>query len=290
MMSTGTFMKTIGTVIVIISVFSLLTNKEDSSTKLKIQQQEQDKPLKIQRCLRTLPIGVPKSGGNGMVQICRSAYITNYDLEAKIPVWVAYTLTPEHALGCLARGEFFTEDLSIQEMNRSTRDDYKNSGFDMGHMANAADMAWDSHILKESFYLSNMSPQWPKFNRGVWKTLECAVRASVYYKAHSHSIYVGSIYDNSSKRIGKNEVVVPNAIFKIIVDLIRDEYLAFVIPNREEDLNSDFNVYQTSLTDIENMAGLKLPDKLLKMQEMKSTLPDSKLVEEFHQVKKTHCM
>lgn len=290
MMSIEVFMKTIAAVLICISVLTFLDKKGSTSPVLgKIQEQE--KPLKIQRCLKALPIGVPKSKNDeGTVKICRSAYMVEYDLNAKIPEWVAYTLTPEHSLGCIARGDYFVEDFSIQQMNRSTKEDYRNSGYDMGHMANAADMAWDNQILRESFYLSNMSPQCPKFNRGVWKNLECAIRASVYYKVHSHSIYVGSVYNSVSKRIGKNGVVVPDSIFKIVVDLIQNEYLAFMVPNREDDLSSDFNNYRISLVEIEKMAGLKLPEKLTAMKEMKSTLPNFQVVEDFHQAKKTLCV
>ena len=77
---------------------------------------------------------------------------------------------------------------------------------------------------------------------------------------------------------------------KIVVDLIQNEYLAFMVPNREDDLSSDFNNYRISLAEIEKMAGLKLPEKLTAMKEMKSTLPDSQVVEDFHQAKKTLCV
>ena len=59
----------------------------------------------------------------------------------------------------------------------SARDaDYKASGYDRGHLAPAADMGWSTQAMQESFYYSNMSPQLPAFNRGIWKQLEELVR------------------------------------------------------------------------------------------------------------------
>ena len=37
-------------------------------------------------------------------------------------------------------------------------------------------MAWSEEVMSESFYLSNMSPQDPGFNRGIWRQLEARVR------------------------------------------------------------------------------------------------------------------
>jgi endonuclease G len=50
--------------------------------------------------------------------------------------------------------------------------DYEKSGYDRGHLAPAADMGFSKITMAESFYYSNMSPQVPGFNRGIWKQLE----------------------------------------------------------------------------------------------------------------------
>jgi endonuclease G len=54
--------------------------------------------------------------------------------------------------------------------------DYKGSGYDRGHLAPAADFKWSATAMSESFYMSNMSPQVPGFNRGIWKNIESTVR------------------------------------------------------------------------------------------------------------------
>ena len=54
--------------------------------------------------------------------------------------------------------------------------DYAKTGYDRGHLVPAADMTFNIVALKESFLMSNVSPQKPKFNRGIWKGLESKVR------------------------------------------------------------------------------------------------------------------
>ena len=58
----------------------------------------------------------------------------------------------------------------------ATPADYRNSGYDRGHLCPAGDMAFSEIAMSESFYMSNISPQVPSFNRGIWKTLEQKVR------------------------------------------------------------------------------------------------------------------
>jgi endonuclease G len=55
--------------------------------------------------------------------------------------------------------------------------DYTNSGFDRGHLAPAGDMKWSETAMDESFLMSNISPQKPAFNRGIWKKLEEKIRS-----------------------------------------------------------------------------------------------------------------
>ena len=59
----------------------------------------------------------------------------------------------------------------------ATTGDYRRSGYDRGHLAPAADMAFSRQTMADSFFMSNMSPQKPAFNREIWKDLEALVRS-----------------------------------------------------------------------------------------------------------------
>ena len=62
----------------------------------------QKPPLPVAECSAQVPWGMP-SVKPSMPVICRHAYILEHDNTAKIPVWVAYTLTPANAIGCIPR-------------------------------------------------------------------------------------------------------------------------------------------------------------------------------------------
>ena len=160
---------------------------------------EQKPLLPVETCEEQLPYGIPQLTKLNTTIECHTAYILQHDNIAKIPNWVAYTLTPEHAIGCVARSNQFAADDALPKDQRSEPKDYSNSGFDKGHLANNADMSWDKQVEFESFLMSNMSPQFPNLNRSTWKELESAVRAWVFDNNVSYTIYAGNIYSASSK-------------------------------------------------------------------------------------------
>ncbi len=82
--------------------------------------------------------------------------------------WVGCALTKDETVSRFERTNRFIVD-SLIKTGTATVEDYKGSGYDRGHLAPAADMAWSALSMSESFYFSNMSPQDPSFNRGIWK-------------------------------------------------------------------------------------------------------------------------
>ena len=51
-------------------------------------------------------------------------------------------------------------------------EDYVGSGLDRGHLSPAADARCNARYMEESFFFTNMAPQYPGLNRGQWKNLE----------------------------------------------------------------------------------------------------------------------
>ena len=152
--------------------------------------------------------GLPKDNTSNAITICRTAYEVRYDPIAKVPIWVAYTLKPSHTVGCVLRSNSFAADKSLPEVARSYVSDYAVSGYDAGHIANDADMSWDDKVERESFILSNIAPQTPELNRGIWRTLEAAVRSWAYNSGDDIAVYAGAIYDMKEGRtIGPDKVV-----------------------------------------------------------------------------------
>ena len=79
-------------------------------------------------------------------------------------------------------------------------DDYKNSGFDRGHMMPAAEnLCQTPKIQEECFYFSNMAAQYHSLNAGDWKSVETLER-ELSVKSDSVKIWCGNI--GELKKIG----------------------------------------------------------------------------------------
>jgi endonuclease G len=212
-------------------------------------------------CAQFLPYGTPtvSASHDTTAPVCRTAYTLLSDETAKIPVWVAYTLTPAHALGCVARSNAFTADDSLPDGERAKPSDYAGSGYDIGHIAPDGDMSWDPAVERESFILSNMTPQLPGLNRGIWKLLETSVRARAYEGGHELLIYAGPIYSVSKdSKIGADKVDVPTAFYKIVIDTKTGEYTAFLFPQAGNQGN-DLEKVHSTLAAVEQATGIKFP-------------------------------
>ncbi len=219
---------------------------------------EQSPPRPAEQCAELIPWGMPSVEVDNVL-MCRHAYILEYDVVAKIPVWVAYTLTPNKAIGCVPRSNSFAEDDSLPDHQQSELGDYAKSGYDIGHVASAASMAFDQDAMYESFLLSNMSPQLPGLNRGIWKVLETTERTWAWTTKNTYTIYAGNIYTiGKSKTIGKNSVVVPDYLYKIIINNNTNQVQAFLFPHREGQ-GTDLSVVSVSINDIEKLSGLTFP-------------------------------
>jgi endonuclease G len=169
--------------------------------------------------------------------------------------WVAYVLTrQEVAEGRLSRSNDFRPDRSLP-MGSAALDDYRGSGFDRGHLAPAADMKWDSLAMSESFLMSNMSPQEPAFNQGIWRKLEEQVRR---WALEKDSIYVisGPVLAQVKGHIGENQVSIPGYYFKVLVDLSPPDhsFIAFLLPN--ERAGGTLDQYAVSVDSLEVFSGI----------------------------------
>jgi len=114
-------------------------------------------------------------GGQG-IALTKKHFVILYDTTTLVPEWVAYHLTAENVQGSANRQDDFRPDPDLPEGKRSELSDYKNSGYDRGHLAPAADFKRSEEAMSETFFLSNMAPQRPNLNRMSWSHLEEEVR------------------------------------------------------------------------------------------------------------------
>lgn len=188
----------------------------------------------------------------------REGYALGYSEAHEQPVWVMYRLTREEVLANNAkRDNWFKADTNIIT-GSALPVDYAHSGYDRGHLAPAEDMEFSPTAMAESFYMSNVSPQKPEFNRGIWKRLENAVRRRAVSKG-SVFVITGPIFASDSETIGKvNRVSVPNAFYKIIYDETPPmNIMAYIMPNEGSD--KPIENFACDVAEIEQLTGLVFP-------------------------------
>ncbi len=171
--------------------------------------------------------------------------------------WVAYEINTAELVKEASRTDDFRPDPKIST-GSATLADYRGSGYDRGHLAPAADLAFSKETMSESFYMSNMSPQAGGFNRGVWKDLEAEVRE---WAEEFGSVYVisGPVLDKAEyPTIGENQVAVPEYYYKVLfAPQGRDgapEMIGFLMANQKT--KEDYLTFAVPVDEIEELTGL----------------------------------
>ena len=190
--------------------------------------------------------------------LCRTAYAVNYNYNTKVASYVVEHVVTANLAKTAARKDDFREDPEVPAQHRATLSDYTGQGFDRGHMAPAADMTFDAKAMSESFFLTNMMPQVPGNNRGIWKYLEENTR---YWAQTKGEVYVitGTLFDAQPKMM--NKVAIPSQIYKIVIDPKSGKQIAYLFPNEKLDPKLIDN-YAVSVASIETKTGINFSPKL----------------------------
>ncbi len=192
-------------------------------------------------------------------------YIVGYSYLFRQPRWAMQLIDPENQVVNVKRLDSFRDDMRIPNQFQSELKDYKGTGFDRGHLVPSADRRETAIKNSETFLLSNMSPQKPKFNRQIWRILEEKVRdlAKKFVEVYAIS---GPYFEvgKTIQTIGtKGKVVVPHGYFKsVLAESVKGkiDVWSFMMANEGTDLPiSDFLV---KTTDVELRTGLPLWDRL----------------------------
>ena len=187
--------------------------------------------------------------------IVHTGFSLVYDEEHEQAKWVAYELTRDEIYGVHERADNFRADPSIRTGSASL-DDYRGSGYDRGHLIPAADLPWSQQAMSDSFYMSNMSPQAPAFNRGIWASLEAVVRNFAATEGAVHVVTGPVLTDGPFETIGDNEVSIPNYYYKVVLDYVEPELKAigFILPN--EGSRADVTEFAVSVNEVEQVTGI----------------------------------
>lgn len=188
--------------------------------------------------------------------VCHYSGFTSYfNPETHIPNCVAYEIIESETTGDEPRKKSFEADHTIDGCAESS--DYRNSGYDRGHMAPAADMKWSKVAMEESFLMTNICPQVKSLNSGIWHRLEQRVRE---WAARDSSIIVvcGPIFTPGKpvEQIGEIGVAVPHRFFKALYAPGRNIGIAFIFDN--DKVKGELRKYAVTIDSVERETRLDL--------------------------------
>lgn len=147
----------------------------------------------------------------GTAELCNSFYVTRYYQPNNAVILVSEKLSKQAAVGSITRLNAFKADIRVS--SGVTPKEYAHSGYDKGHMAPADDAA-TLQEMKETFLMTNMTPQAPMLNRVAWKALEGKVR-KIYENAQS-DVYVVTVATYNKPEYLGGRVPVPAGYWKIV--------------------------------------------------------------------------
>ena len=215
-----------------------------------------------------------------------TGHTLSYNNVTRLPNWVAYELTKEEALGDNPRKDKFAQDKRANGA-QATKEDYRNSGWDRGHMAPAGDMKWDIKAMDETYYFTNICPQNHELNNGDWKELE--------EKCRDWALEYGNVYiacgpivlNNEHGKLGESRVVIPDKFYKVVLLRKGGEYhgAGFIFhnpPKRNSRLSSKpapnrpLQSYLVTIDEVEQVTGMDffpaLPDSIENAVEQEKAL------------------
>lgn len=212
-----------------------------------------------------LALGNPSNAGSGNLNnylLERSQYALSYNRDRGTANWVSWQLSADW-LGNTPRQDNFRQDGGLPTgVYQVTPNDYRNSGFDRGHIVPSGDRTRSVRDNTATFLMTNILPQAPENNRGVWRELEEYSRDWVYQLDYTLLVMAGGYGEQT--RLAAGKIVVPSRLWKIIVMLEPGQTLSDIdedtpvvaidIPNRNT-VQADWRTYQTTVDRIELATG-----------------------------------
>ena len=147
----------------------------------------------------------------------RGEFVVGWSDTLRHPVWCAYHVVKEAKFEEEKRPSFLL-DRSIAKAPRP--DDYTRSGYDRGHMVpnHAIVTRYGREAQRKTFLMSNIAPQSPALNRGVWRNVEHRI-ADLWTKRYGEIwVIVGALPSDCAETLcTRHDIDVPSAYFQLVI-------------------------------------------------------------------------
>jgi len=201
----------------------------------------------------------------------KTDYSLSYNNSKGTANWVSWHLSAAWR-GKARRKDAFATDISLPvNFVKITPANYKNTGFDKGHICPSNDRNRSVRDNRETFLMTNMIPQAPYNNQQTWRYLEgycqqLSLEGNEMYIIAGPSGSLGEGENGTAASIADGKVTVPEKVWKVIVvlqngndDIKRitsaTRVIAVIMPNTQKVNAHSWNHYRVSVDQVEKLTG-----------------------------------
>ena len=211
--------------------------------------------------------GLPNAAsydGHPVVVLTNIGFLSGYCEARRNPAWVGFSISSVSVGSTAKRPTKFITD--TRTTSRVVHQDYTGSGYDRGHMAPnyAIGTRYGHDAQRETFLMSNISPQSPDLNRIWWRVLEEKEANDFAVRLERVWVMSGPVFAGDVKKLPSG-VDVPTAFYRIILDEENGQprVLAFIAPQTVTG-HEPLAQFLTSVREIERQTGLDFYPELPK--------------------------
>ena len=244
-----------------------------------------------------------KDDGNSVVIVYRTStrsydadrvnYAVEWDCDKKSQRWSCYQMHQGYTGSYSRVVDGYMNDPSLEDGDYWNTDYIYGSGYEHGHICPNADRKYSYMANYQTFYMTNMQPQYHKFNgytnsggdkgEGLWVRMENKIRDWTP-SASSDTLYVckGGTIDNESQIIEriKGKLIVPRYFFMacLMKNSMGYRALGFWAEQQSNEWHDDepLSDYVVTIDELEKLTGIdffcNLPDNIEKEVESKVAL------------------
>jgi endonuclease G, mitochondrial len=220
-----------------------------------------------------LTMGNPSNAGNDKDNYLmeKPQFVLSYNNNRGSANWVSWHLSTAWKGTAERTNNFRADDSLPSGFVKAISSDYTDSGFDRGHLCPSDDRDGSQDDNNVTFLMTNIIPQAPNNNRGLWEDLESYCRKvaeagnELYITAGVYGIG-GSGSNGGRTKTLDGKITVPESVWKVIVILPNgtkdasrvDEstrIIAVNIPNKQSVEGTKWGEYRLSVDDLEDLTG-----------------------------------
>lgn len=225
------------------------------------------------------PFGCPYDSDTTDDYILEKPQFTiSYCSKKNVANWVAWQLNASW-VGNEDRfdGKFISDNTLPASFYKVKHSDYINSGYDRGHLVRSKERTRNGEDNRATFLLTNIVPQTPDLNRGVWLRFEDYYLNKALKENKNMFIVSGGIFRSNKTLKNKGIVAIPDSCYKIVLFTLKEkieeisnrndfEIVAISMPNIQGIRNDNWQKYITTVDKIEYSTGydffMLLPDSI----------------------------